>query len=229
MKNELTVELTDDISRHLWVGLRARALLGTVAGAAALILLSGAAGTIVQAEATSGFTVRLRPGWNNVPYYGVTADPGAALTGITGHYSVVWYWDPLAQRYLCYRPGHDEHQIDGPDRPHASFAPMLCDPALAAMHAGRSYWIGATGDVSLTMQQPVPGLVPALVPGWNNFIYTGRPAAVDEALSLLRGHYTAVYGWDAEQQRFRTHTTGANSDGDLDGLMPYSTYWLYFT
>jgi hypothetical protein len=46
----------------------------------------------------------LARGWNNISYLGVTQPPGDALVAISGQYSAVYRWDPVAQGYQLYAP-----------------------------------------------------------------------------------------------------------------------------
>jgi hypothetical protein len=179
-----------------------------LAGASALLLLSTAA---AGATPTPGgqLTVHLERGWNNVPYYGPPIEPEVALAQIEGKYTAVWHWDALEQRYQGYVPA-ERSSSD-----------------LRTMQPGHAYWIYTTEPAELTVGTPRPGLVPALVPGWNNLVYTGPPLPVDEALHPLAGRYAAVYGWDAAAQRFRAAAPAPACD--LTALAPYGCYWLRFS
>jgi hypothetical protein len=179
-----------------------------IAGAAALFLLT-AAGT-GHAQQPDSVSVHLHQGWNNVPYFGSPAEPSEALTAIEGKYRAVWFWDALGQRYLV----HDT-------------AGETADE-LTEMLPGRCYWIVATEEADLEMPLPSAGVVPALAPGWNNFVYTGEELPVADALELLHGRFDSVFSWDPLVQRFRSYRS-PHLSGGLAALKPFGCYWLYFS
>lgn len=196
--------------------LRRRSLAQALAGAAALLLLTGAAGS-AQPLPPNSLTVHLRQGWNNVPYFGPPVDPSAALAAIDGKYSAVWYWDALNQRYQTYD------------------ATGNATGNLTALAPGRCYWIVATEEADLDLPAPEAGISPALVPGWNNFVFLGiggpggAEQAVADALGPLAGHFAAVFAWNADEQRFQLFTPGDDQASELTTLSPYGCYWLRFT
>ena len=186
------------------------ATVRAAAGAAAL-LLAAAGGGAAQTPGATPATVHLYPGWNNVPYFGEAAEPTVALAAISGRYSKVWHWDAPAQRYAVYDPAN----------------PAASD--LKTLLPGHCYWIVATVAADFALAPPGAGVVPALTPGWNNLVYTGIDRPVAEALASLRGHYGAVYQWDAALQRFRTAPADPTQPADLARLTPLSCAWLYFS
>jgi hypothetical protein len=196
--------------RCLTTRLRKRTVIGALAAAATLVLLSGAAGSAQPAQ-PGGFTVHLREGWNNVPYFGPPADPAEALATIDGKYSAVWHWDELNQQYETY-DATGESTGD-----------------LTTLAPGRCYWIVATEETDLDLPAPEAGSVPALVPGWNNFVYLGAEPAVADALAALAGHFSALFAWNADEQRFLLFSASGEQPSELTALSPYSCYWLRFT
>lgn len=77
------------------------------------IRMAAATFALVVAVAAAGFAgnghdvraAQLLRGWNNVSYLGSAAPPSEALSGISGQYSAVYKWDPVAQDYQLYAPG----------------------------------------------------------------------------------------------------------------------------
>lgn len=58
---------------------------------------------------SSGRSVGLQPGWNNITWTGRAEEVGTALEQIDGKYSIVLQWDNLSQSWLQYIPGQPRY------------------------------------------------------------------------------------------------------------------------
>lgn len=134
--------------------------------------------------------VQLQKGWNHVGYFGLAPvqlnegfpGPGGAVTAIY-------------------------HLSDGSAEFTRWLAATPAGRTLMTLQPGESYWFLADGPVALTagfsLTQPLPVELKA---GWNDFVYFGAGAAVEDALASLGGKAAEVYRFanDGTGESWRT-------------------------
>ncbi len=101
--------------------LRLRTLVTGAALSLAVLL------TVLIGGGQNANAVSLIRGWNNISYLGEAKAPADALAPISGQYTSVYRWDPVAQVYQLYAPG----------------APSFAN-TLTQLNAGDAIWLNYT-------------------------------------------------------------------------------------
>ncbi len=96
-------------------------------------LMSAAATLEVPGERQTTTTIHLRPGWNQIGFPSLAAQPvGLALAGIAGSFDLVRVWDNDQMRWQTWRPDALNNDF-------------------ALLHPGDSVWIHALGETDLVL------------------------------------------------------------------------------
>lgn len=141
----------------------------------------------VGAGAIQCGSVQLQAGWNHVAYFG----PQVVFLGDS------FPPDPSGGVTAIYRA------IDGTLNYDRWFKETAVGRTLTVVEPGESYWIYATGPVSLAGGFSVSFPIPVdLAAGWNDFVYIGATADVIDALAGIDGKYRDLYSFDTELGRF---------------------------
>ncbi len=168
----------------------------------------------VGAGAVQCGNLELRTGWNHVGYFG----PQTVILGDT------FSADPGDRVTAIYRA------IDGTMNYERWFKDTAVGRTLSVVQPGESYWMFATGPVTLAGGFSVSFPIPVeLAAGWNDFVYVGATAHVADALSGLSGAYRDLYAYDTEGARFLRYgdTTVPEWAQEFGLLAACSTYQVF--
>lgn len=184
---------------------RMLALVGFIA----LATLCGRAGALGQMAQTQ--TLQLYQGWNNIAFLGPAQPVTTALAPIAGQYDAVYQFDAVSQNWRTFNPA----------------APDSSD--FSDFAQGAAYWVhtrqSATLSIGLAATAANAGGLP-LLPGWNDFAQVGASGPVRAALQSFGVTYSAVWHWDAVNQRWQLFDPTAGAVSDFQTLDNGQAYFV---
>lgn len=108
----------------------------------------------------------------------------------------------------------------------------------AAYQEGNTHWAisvpavpGVIRNREISVQQSGTGASIALTNGWNLISLPLQPSnhAITTVLSGISGKYSAVWGWDASSQTWRSYFPSNPGFSNLSTMDSGNGYWLYMT
>lgn len=153
----------------------------------------------------------LRAGANAIAYLGPALPPAQAFASLGQTYRALYGWDAEARRWRIHLPG------------------ALESSDLALVRPFTAYWL--ISDGAATYLPPATSIAaPAETPlsaGGNFIVYPGADTPVAALAARLDGALLAIYGWDAENGRWRVYFPAV--DPALATLRRWGVYWLILT
>jgi hypothetical protein len=180
-----------------------------VVGLIALAALCGRTGALGQTPQTQ--TLQLYAGWNNIAFLGPAQPVSTALAPIDGQYDAIYQFDAASQNWRTYNPANPS----GSD--FTDFA------------QGAAYWIHMqqSASVNVGLAATAAGVGGrALLSGWNDFAQVGASGPVPAALQSFGVTYSAVWHWDAANQRWQLFDPTAGAVSDFQTLDYGQAYFI---
>lgn len=160
--------------------------------------------------------------WANIAHLGDDGAPSQALSYLPPNWVAAYVWDPAAPNELG---GH------GAFRRAIRSAPPFVQ-TWTPVQRYDAYWVNvpAPTTVATPNPNPPPGRSIDLVPGWNNFVYTGTSRRVADALRTIAGKYSQVLYWDNATGEWKSYVPGRSRFlNDFEGMLKLRVYWVYVT
>ncbi|MGK2966121.1 MAG: S8 family serine peptidase [Tepidiformaceae bacterium] len=164
----------------------------------------------------------LQPGWNNVAHLGPSGSLPAAFSYLPAGWTTAFSWEPDPSL-----PGGGQYDS------YTGGVPAYANtwPVVTRFDA---YWVDATAASNFAYTNPnLPDRTSRTVdlqPGWNNFLYTGESAQVDDALGEVAGLFGVVMRYDNNTGTWSSHLPEVpRSLNGFEGLLELQVYWVYMT
>jgi endo-1,4-beta-xylanase len=107
-----------------------------------------------------------------------------------------------------------------------SYVPGSSTSALKTVQSGMGYWVYMKESGALKIEGTIAPKRLELPSGWNLTGYNSMTASdIDQALSSIKGKYTAVYAYDTKTMRYVGYVPEGQSD--LKTLQPGGGYWIF--
>ncbi len=150
----------------------------------------------------------LRAGANAIAYLGPALPPAQAFASLGRTYRALYGWDAEARRWRVHLPG------------------ALESSDLELVRPFTAYWLIA-GSATTYLPPATSIAAPAETPlsaGGNFIVYPGADTPVAALSAQLDGALSAIFGWDAENGRWRVYFPAV--DPAFTTLRRWGVYWV---
>ena len=164
----------------------------------------------------------LNGGWSNIAQFDTAGNLPSAFGSLPTPWNAAYHWDPTKKAFDGTLGAWDRFIRGAPAVVNTWNSVALYD----------TFWVDAPAtNIASLNPEPPPGRVLDLEPGWNNFVFTGNSAEVEDALSAIAGKYTEVAQYDNATKAWLIHMPNQPRRylNDFGGLFKLKIYWIYMT
>jgi len=163
---------------------------------------------------------QLRTGWSNIAHLEQPGPVPAVLSYLGAGWEMALSWDAAA---------------DGPRGKGAYHRLARTAPAYvndwAEVDRYTPFWVYGSGGAPASLNpNPPPGRQVVLQTGWNNIVWTGASASIDQSLAAFGGKWKQVLLFDNATGTWLAHTPGVPRwQNGIGGFMHLRVYWIEVT